>query len=92
MRKDQIAKARLRGPKIAKLSSVARCGAEIGTLYRLVRRGDLDTIEGLRMTQMLLGLKACLETAEFEERIAAIEAAVAARANQSSSFKPKLVS
>jgi hypothetical protein len=47
------------------------------------------------MTQMLLGLKACLETAEFEERIAAIEAAVTARANQTSApsaFKPKLMS
>jgi hypothetical protein len=82
MSKAQVAKARLRGPKIAKLTSVARCGIEIGKLYRLMRRGELDTLEGLRMCQVLLGVKACLEQAEVENRLDAIEAAVAANAAQ----------
>jgi len=42
------------------------CGVEIGKLYRLMRRGDLDTIEGVRMTQVLLGLKQCLEYSNIE--------------------------
>ena len=73
-------KPRPRGPKIAKLTSVARVGVEIGKLYRLMRRGELDTIEGLRMTQCLLRLKACLEQSEVERRLDEIEACVAASA------------
>ena len=87
MRKDQIALARTRGPKICKLTSVAMCGVEIGKLYRLMRRGDLDTIEGVRMTQVLLGLKQCLEYSEIEKRILELEAALAAQAEQPTQFK-----
>ena len=79
MRKDQIAKARTRGPQIGRLTSVARCGVEIGKLYRLMRRGELNTIEGVRMTQVLLGLKACLEYSNIEQRILELEAALAAQ-------------
>jgi hypothetical protein len=79
MSKAQEIKARLRGPKISKLTSVARVGIEIGRVYRHVRRGELDSLEGLRMCQQLLALKACLETAEFEKRLDAIEAAISNR-------------
>ena len=51
-------------------------GVEIGKLYRLMRRGDLDTIEGVRMTQVLLGLKQCLEYSDIEQRMLALEAAL----------------
>jgi hypothetical protein len=71
---------RPRGPRIARLTSVARCGVEIGKLYRLMRRGELETIEGLRMTHALLGLKACLEQSEVERRLDAIEQHVTAQA------------
>jgi hypothetical protein len=67
---------RVRGPKIAKLTSVARCGVEIGKLYRLMRRGELSTSDGLRMTNCLLGLKACLESSEIERRLESIEKAL----------------
>ena len=71
-------KPRTRGPKIGKLTSVAMCGVEIGRLYRQMRRGDLDTIEGVRMTQVLLGMKACLEYSDIEKRMAELEAALQA--------------
>jgi len=47
-----------------------------------MRRGELDTIEGVRMTQVLLGVKACLEYSNIEQRIAELEAALAAQAEQ----------
>jgi hypothetical protein len=82
-------KKRIRGPKIPRLTSVARCGAEIGKLYRLMRRGELDTADGQRMTNCLLALKACLETTEIERKIAEIEAAVLQRDNVAH-FRPKV--
>ena len=63
------------------------CGVEIGKLYRLMRRGDLDTIEGVRMTQVLLGLKQCLEYSDIEQRMLALEAALANQADQPVPFK-----
>jgi hypothetical protein len=42
-----------------------------------MRRGELDTIEGVRMTQVLLGVKACLEYSNIEQRILELEAALA---------------
>jgi hypothetical protein len=45
-----------------------------------MRRGELETIEGLRMTHVLLGLKACLEQSEVERRLDAIEQHVTAQA------------
>jgi hypothetical protein len=66
-------KARVR---IGRLTSVGMCGIEIGRLYRKVRRGELSSTEGMRMVQMLLGLKSCLESSEIERRLEAIEKAI----------------
>ena len=79
MRSTLELKPRTRGPKIGKLTSVAMCGVEIGRLYRQMRRGELDTIEGVRMTQVLLGMKACLEYSNIEQRILELEAALTAQ-------------
>jgi hypothetical protein len=67
---------RKRSVRIPRLNSVARVGAEIGKLYRLMRQEELNTPDGMRMVQALLGLKACLETSELETRLKAIEEAV----------------
>jgi len=40
------------------------------------------------LAQVLLGLKSCLESSEFERRVAEMEAAVAQREAQP--FKPKI--
>jgi hypothetical protein len=69
-------KPRKRSVRIPRLNSVARVGAEIGKLYRLMRHKELSTPDGMRMVQALLGLKACLETSEIETRLKAIEEAV----------------
>jgi hypothetical protein len=81
-------KSRKRRPKIARLTSVSRCGVEIGKLYRLMRCGELNTSDGMRMVQSLLGLKACLETSEIEARIKALEETIT---NRNQSFKPRVV-
>jgi hypothetical protein len=67
---------RKRSVRIPRLNSVARVGLEIGKLYRLMRQEELNTPDGMRMVQTLLGLKACLETSEIETRLKAIEEAV----------------
>jgi hypothetical protein len=63
-------------------------GIEIGRLYRLARRKEIETIEAYRLALVLQVLKACLETTEIEQRLAEIEAAVLAREN----YKPRLAS
>jgi hypothetical protein len=55
--------------RIPKLNSVARVGAQIGLLYRWARTEKMTSIEAHRLTQVLLGPKACLESAELEERV-----------------------
>ena len=74
--------------RIGRLTSVGMVGIEIGRLYRLARRGEIETIEAYRLAQVLQVLKACLETTEIEQRLAEIEAAVLAR----ETYKPRLAS
>jgi hypothetical protein len=65
--------------RIPKLDSVGRVGAQIALLYRWARTEKMTSIEAHRLTQVLLGLKACLESAELEERLERLEEALAAR-------------
>jgi hypothetical protein len=71
-----VEKSRKKSVRIPRLNSVARVGAEIGKLYRLMRHEELNTPDGKRMVESLLALKACLETSEIETRLKAIEEAV----------------
>jgi hypothetical protein len=64
--------------RIGRLTSVGMCGIEIGRIYRKVRHGELNSADGMRMVQMLLGLKSCLETSEVERKILELEQALAA--------------
>ena len=74
-----------RGPRIGRLTSVGMVGIEIGRLYRLARRKEIETIEAYRLAQVL---KACLETTEIEQRLADIERAIISR----ETYKPRLAS
>ena len=65
--------------RIPKLDGVGRVGAQIALLYRWARTEKMTSIEAHRLTQVLLGLKACLESAELEERLERLEQALAAR-------------
>ena len=64
--------------RIGRLTSVGMVGIEIGRLYRLARRKEIETIEAYRLAQVLQVLKACLETTEIEQRLAEIERAIIA--------------
>jgi hypothetical protein len=59
--------------RIPKLNSVARVGAQIGLIYRWARTEKMDPITAYRLTQVLLGLKACLESSEIERRLDMLE-------------------
>ena len=74
--------------RIGRLTSVGMVGIEIGRLYRLARRKEIETIEAYRLAQVLQVLKACLETTEIEQRLAEIERAIISR----ETYKPRLAS
>lgn len=72
------------------LTSVGRVAIEVGRIYGAARRGDIDSIEAYRLASVLSVMAKCLETTEFERRVAEMEAAIVSRGHEP--FKPKLVS
>ena len=62
--------------RIGRLTSVGRVGIEMGRIYRAARHGKISSTEGVRLCQMLTGLKGCLEVADVEARLEAIEQAL----------------
>lgn len=63
-----------RKPRIGKLNSIGDCRAELGRVYRCARRGELDSLDGLRLARILFMLINAIEGDEFESRIFALEA------------------
>jgi hypothetical protein len=47
--------------------------SELGKLYRQVRKGEVDALEGSRMAQILSALRQCLEASDLEARLARLE-------------------
>jgi hypothetical protein len=74
------------------LVTVQNVGIEIARIYRKTNRGEISTPDGYRMVQMLAVLKQCLETTTLEQRLAELEALVAAQAEQHEHFRPRIVS
>jgi hypothetical protein len=70
-------KASQRAVRIGRLTTVMEVAAEIGRVYRDARHNKIDAVLGNRLASILSAMRQCLETAEFERRIASIEAAVA---------------
>jgi hypothetical protein len=68
---------RKRAVRIGRLTTVMEVAAEIGRVYRDARHEKIDAALGNRLASILSAMRQCLETAEFERRIAQIEAAVA---------------
>ena len=63
--------------------------AEIGRIYRDATAEKIDAALANRLANILSAMRQCLETAEFERRIAQIEAAVAkAVPNSRAGFDP----
>jgi hypothetical protein len=61
--------------RIGRLTSVGRVGIELGRVYRAARLGKINTSDASRLATVLLGLKSCLETADVEQRLEALEKA-----------------
>lgn len=68
---------RKKAVRIGRLTTVMEVAAEIGRVYRDARHEKIDASLGNRLASILSAMRQCLETAEFERRIAQIEAAVA---------------
>ena len=62
--------------RIGRLTSVGRVGIELGRIYRAARHGKISSTEAMRLSQVLTALKGCLETADVETRLEAIEQAL----------------
>jgi hypothetical protein len=62
--------------RIGPLTSIGRVGIEIARVYRKTRRKEIASADGMRLVQMLLGLKACHESTETERRLEQIEVAL----------------
>jgi hypothetical protein len=66
--------------------------AELGRIYRDARHKKIDAAFASRLANILAVMRQCLETAEFERRIAEIEQAVGkVDTAVLSSFKPRIV-
>jgi hypothetical protein len=65
--------------RIPRLNTVQRVGDQIALLYRWARTQKMDSMEAYRLMQVLMGLKACLESAAYEDRLQKLEQALAAR-------------
>ena len=81
-----------RDVRIGKLTTVLEVAAELGRVYRDARHEKIDSAFASRLANILAVMRQCLETAEFEKRIADIERAVGRPdAAAITAFKPMIV-
>jgi len=81
-----------RNVRIGKLTTVLEVAAELGRVYRDGRHEKIDSAFASRLANILAVMRQCLETAEFEKRIADIERAVGRPdAAAITAFKPRIV-
>jgi hypothetical protein len=84
--------AESRAVRIGRLTTIMEVAAELGRVYRDARHKKIDAAFASRLSGILLAMRQCLETAEFERRIAEIEVAVGKTdAAALSAFRPKVV-
>jgi inhibitor of KinA sporulation pathway (predicted exonuclease) len=60
--------------RIGRLTTVLEVASELGRVYRGARHKKIDAAFAYRLANILAVMRQCLETAEFERRIAEIEA------------------
>lgn len=68
--------------RVGKLANATMVGIEIARVYRQCRRGEMDTSEGYQFANILAILAKCLEQSSLEQRMAELEAALAAQEGQ----------
>ena len=74
-------------------STVRQIAHELSRLYKQARRKagpDIGSAEAFRLASILSVMAKCLETSEFERRIAEMEAAITQR-NNVEPIRPKVV-
>ena len=74
-------------------STVRQIAHELSRLYKQARRKagpDIGSAEAYRLASILSVMAKCLETSEFERRIAEMEASITQRENVEP-FRPKVV-
>ncbi len=60
--------------RIGRLDCVGRVATEMARVYRQMRRGEIDTLDGARLIAALRELRCALEAGDIERRIGALEA------------------
>jgi hypothetical protein len=79
--------------RVGPLSTVRQIGNELSRSYKQARRKagpDIGSAEAYRLASILSVMAKCLETSEFERRIAEMEAAITQR-NNVEPIRPKVV-
>ena len=61
-------------PRIGPLNSVGGVVTELGRIYRLARRSELDMADAKALTYVLREIRCALEASDIERRIEALEA------------------
>ncbi len=59
--------------RIGRLNTVGGVVGEMARVYRQARRGELDTVDGSRLVNMLREIRVALEMSELERRLEALE-------------------
>ena len=76
--------------RVGPLSTVRQIAHELSRLYKQARRKAGPDIGSAEATSILSVMAKCLETSEFERRIAEMEAAITQR-NNVEPIRPKVV-
>ncbi len=66
---------RKRKVQIGPLSTVGGVVTELGRVYRLARRGEMDMADAKSLTYVLREIRCALEASDIERRIEALERA-----------------
>nr|CAK32568.1 hypothetical protein 10D02-34 [uncultured organism] len=67
-------KQRKRKVRVAALDTVGHVVSELGKVYRLARRGELDLADAKSLTYVLREIRCALEAGDVERRLEALEA------------------
>jgi hypothetical protein len=84
------AKAKPKRTMAHSLKTVMHVGIEMARVYRATKRKEIGTADGYRMIMCLAALRQTLESAEFERRLAEMEAAIN-KPSDVVKFLPKVV-
>ena len=62
-----------RKARVGRLHTVGHVVSELGKVYRLARRGELDMIEAKSLTYVLREIRCALEASDVERRLEELE-------------------